>query len=109
MASNPYASSFLGEQPNEQSHQILKTGLSTLMLKLQGAKAGDTLMGRAKAKHRAYHDAFPPSLLDSWLESFLTAAARFDPKFTPEMEAIWRSSLSPILDEMKHSLSSFNK
>ena len=42
-----------------------------------------------------------PDLYESWLECLIKAAAAYDPDFSPEIEATWRSSLAPGIAHLR--------
>jgi len=42
-----------------------------------------------------------PDLYESWLECLIKAAAQYDPDFSPEIEAAWRSSLAPGIAHLR--------
>jgi hemoglobin-like flavoprotein len=42
-----------------------------------------------------------PEFYDSWLECLIKAASAYDPDFSPDIEAAWRSSLAPGIEHLR--------
>lgn len=43
----------------------------------------------------------PPHLYDLWLDSLLETVSKYDPDYSPAVEAAWREALLPAIDYMK--------
>jgi hemoglobin-like flavoprotein len=87
----------------QRQASMLSDSLYALAVAVQGPKGSPAWrdMPRLAERHSRKDLAIPPALYDHWLACLLETARRYDPQFTPEIEAAWRSTLSVGIEYMK--------
>lgn len=58
-------------------------------------------MNRLAERHSRKGLDVRPELYQSWLDCLVKAAAKFDPQFSPEIEASWRRALLPGIEHLR--------
>jgi hemoglobin-like flavoprotein len=87
----------------QRQARMLSDSLYALAVAVQGPVGSPAWrdMPRLAERHSRKDLAIPPALYDHWLACLLDTARRYDPQFTPETEAAWRSTLSVGIEYMK--------
>jgi len=58
-------------------------------------------MDRLAERHSRRGLDIRPALYDTWLDCLVAAAKQFDPQFSAEVEAAWRTTLAPGIERMR--------
>jgi hemoglobin-like flavoprotein len=58
-------------------------------------------LDRLAERHSRHQLDVRPEFYETWLECLIKAAREFDPDFSPEIEAAWRSTLSPGIEHLR--------
>jgi hemoglobin-like flavoprotein len=58
-------------------------------------------MARLAERHGHLDRNVRPELYDGWLSCLLQTAGKYDPQFSPEIEAAWRETLAPGIEFMR--------
>jgi hemoglobin-like flavoprotein len=84
-----------------RQHQLLRHALRLLLLYPNRPEAeGHDLLRRVAERHSRRDLDIPASLYPPFVESLMETVARFDPQWSPEIEAAWRSTIKGGVDYM---------
>jgi hemoglobin-like flavoprotein len=83
--------------------RVLEDSLYVLATAVQGEENSPArgILPRIAARHSRQDLDIRPELYDLWLTCLLDATRRYDPEFTPEIEAAWRSALGWGIEYMR--------
>ena len=83
--------------------RMLENSLYVLAVAVQGGvnSPARSDLPRIAERHSRRDLDIRPELYDLWLASLLETAKRYDPEFTPEIEAAWRDTLAAGIDYMR--------
>jgi hemoglobin-like flavoprotein len=87
----------------QRQARMLSDSLYVLAVAVQG-HAGSPAWGdlpRLAERHSRKDLDIRPPLYDHWLACLIDTARQYDPRFTPEIEAAWRATLSVGITYMK--------
>jgi len=75
-----------------KQRQVLRSGIAMLLLFARGDEMSKMILDRVIEKHKLLN--LSPDLFQYWEESLLKALRGFDGNWNPELERIWRKTLS---------------
>ena len=71
----------------------LRIGLSMMIAFAEGKAYATPEIGRLSRKHGPEDMQIPAAMFEAWLGSLIQAVSVSDPKFSPELEEVWRSAM----------------
>lgn len=83
----------------EAQRALLRSGILWLVMRARGMP--DTKIRALGESHSRSKMNINPSFYGLWLDALMETLYRHDPEFSPEMEKIWRRTLSPSIDLIK--------
>lgn len=84
------------------AHQKLMLRES-LLLMIMYSLGQDSVRGELEQlakRHDRNHVDIPPFMYEVWINALCFAVSKHDPKFTPEMERLWRAAMRPGIELM---------
>jgi hemoglobin-like flavoprotein len=91
-ATCPTAEPYFAKTDFDRQHRLVKHGIGLLINYNREPKAEPNILTRVAERHRRGDIGVDPSLYPFFIESFINTARKFDPDFTPEVEAAWRAA-----------------
>jgi hemoglobin-like flavoprotein len=84
-----------------RQHKLLRHAIGLLFVYASHPDAGPTLLQRVAERHGPEQLAIAPEQYAPFVDALVETAGQFDPAFTPETEAAWRTAVAPGIDFMK--------
>ena len=101
LASSPEISSKFANTDMSRQKQLLRDGISFMLMYYNGAAAGKMKVDRLAETHSQGRMDIKPQWYDLWVNSLIRTVAKHDSKFTPALERSWRTVLSKGIDVMR--------
>lgn len=83
----------------DRQNRLLAHGIGLLFIFAR--RRNPVLLARIADRHSSHDLDIPPGLYPHFEESLLATAREYDPAWTPEVEAAWRTAIAPGMDFMK--------
>lgn len=101
IASSPVvADKFSGTNFKTQT-RVLKTSFYMAILACDKNTEAQLYLERIAERHNRRGLDIKPELYDLWLDSMIATVREHDPKYSDEIERVWRSFMQPAIDYMK--------
>ena len=79
---------------------LLRQGVSMMFMHLSGNSVGTTGMDRIGESHSKKKMNIDPNLYGYWIDSLVKTVKACDEKFTPSLEAEWKTALRAGVDRI---------
>lgn len=93
LASDPAIPPYFADTSFERQDRLLQHGISLLLI--YAKRPNPALLERITERHGPGDLDIPARLYPLFLQGFLATVAEFDPGYSAEVEAAWRSALAP--------------
>lgn len=93
LASDPAIPPYFADTSFERQDRLLQHGISLLLI--YAKRPNPALLERITERHGPGDLKIPARLYPLFLQGFLATVAEFDPGYSAEVEAAWRSALAP--------------
>ncbi len=93
LASDPAIPPYFADTSFERQDRLLQHGISLLLI--YARRPNPALLERITERHGPRDLDIPARLYPLFLQSFLATVTEFDPGYSAEVEAAWRSALAP--------------
>jgi len=100
MATSPEVAALFRQTNFTRQKKMLQMSLNLLIAR-HGKRPGRWLPAPARRQAFARQLDIEPKHYVAWLNSLMKAVKQHDPKYRPELEHVWRSSLKPGIDLIK--------
>lgn len=85
----------------DRQHKLLQHAIGLLLSFNTQKDAEPNLLTRVAERHGQHDLKVDPAHYAAFLDSLVLTVRRFDPEFTPEIEAAWREATAPGISYMK--------
>lgn len=83
----------------DRQNRLLQHGIGLLFIFAK--RPNPTLLERIAERHSSHDLDIPPGLYPHFVESLIQTVREFDPECTDEVEAAWRTAVTPGIDFMR--------
>jgi hemoglobin-like flavoprotein len=94
LASHPSLKPMFAHTNFVEQKQLLRKGISMMLLFAQGNPMAKNAMDRLAKSHGPEGMKIRPELYSYWVDGLMRAVAEFDPQFGPELDKAWREALA---------------
>lgn len=101
MATSPDVAALFHQTNFTRQKKMLQMSLNLLISHAMGNNLVDGYLHQLADKHSRTQLNIEPKHYVAWLNSLMKAVKQHDPKYTPQLEQVWRSSLKPGIDLIK--------
>jgi hemoglobin-like flavoprotein len=91
----PEAKPLFANTAFERQHRLLRHAIGLLLNFPGQPETEPNILARVAERHSRRELGIDPSHFPPFLESLIDTVQRFDPQFTPAVEAAWRATLAP--------------
>jgi hemoglobin-like flavoprotein len=91
----PEAKPLFANTAFERQHRLLRHAIGLLLNFPGQPETEPNILARVAERHSRRELGIDPSHFPPFLESLIDTVQRFDPQFTPSVEAAWRATLAP--------------
>lgn len=94
LKSHPAVAPMFTNTDMRKQRGLLRTGIVMLLRYAQADPDAKTVLARLAEKHDRRHLGVHPTMYGYWVESLIATLKEFDPRWTPELERIWRDTVA---------------
>ena len=91
----PEAKPLFAQTAFERQHNLLRHAIGLLLIFPGQQESDPNILERVAERHSRRELGIDASYYPPFLESLIDTVRRFDPDFTPAVEAAWRATLAP--------------
>ena len=100
LGSHPSIAPMFAKTDMTKQKSLLRQGVSMMFMHLSGNSDGTTGMDRIGESHSKKKMNIDPNLYGYWIDSLVKTVKACDEKFTPSLEAEWKTALRAGVDRI---------